>query len=273
MTQIDLTGFYDLHIHSSPDVTPRSIDDIEAATQAANAGMSGILLKSHSTTTADRATIAGKIVSGVVVYGSLTLNESVGGLNIAAVETALDLGAREIFMPTISAANNLQAQNRKGGISLISNNQLSVVKEIVALIKEKNAILGTGHISKEEIELLVRIATEQGLKKIVVTHPEHPLIKLTIPEQRDFLERGVYFERCFASTLPNIGDVPIEQIATAIKEIGASSTLLTTDLGIVNYPVPVDGMRIYVDELQALGIVKEDIAVMVKKIPQMLVEK
>lgn len=155
----------------------------------------------------------------------------------------------------------------------MSNNQLSIVKEIVSLIKEQNAILGTGHISKEEIKIVVKIASEQGLKKIVVTHPEHPLINLTLPEQRYLLERGVYFERCFASTLPKIGDIPIEQIATAIKEIGASSTLLTTDLGIANYPLPVDGMRIYMEQLRSVGILEEDITVMAKKIPQMLIEK
>lgn len=273
MSKVNLVGLYDLHIHSSPDLTPRSIDDIEAAQQAAEVRMAGILLKSHYTTTADRATIATKIIPGIDVYGSLTLNETVGGLNVAAVEAALDLGAREIFMPTVSAANHFRYHRQKGGISLLDNDLLPALKEIVALIKQHNAVLGTGHISKGEIRLLTKIALDQGLRKIVVTHPEHPLIDLTITEQQHLVTQGVFFERCFATTYRQFGNVPLEQIALAIREVGVSSTILTTDLGIANYPLPVDGMQIYVTKLLELKVRKEEITTMLKETPHMLVEK
>ena len=188
--EIDLSGMYDLHIHTAPDVSDRCLDDLEAAEQAEDAGMAGILLKSHHTLTADRAVIAAKGVSKLKVYGSLTLNDAVGGLNIAAVETALKMGAREIFMPTISAANHRGRRGRKTGIDLLDCAFVDPLREILSLVKDYNAILGTGHISKEETRFLVQMALGQGLKKIVVTHPELPLVAPPQPAHRLHAERA-----------------------------------------------------------------------------------
>lgn len=163
INEIDLSGMYDLHIHSSPDLSDRCIDDLEAAEQAEEAG---ILLKSHHTLTADRAIIAAKGVSNLKVYGSLTLNDAVGGLNVAAVETALKMGAREIFMPTISASNHEGKHGGNTGIDLLDRASMNSLREILSLVKDYDVILGTGHISKEEIEYLVRMALGQGLKKL-----------------------------------------------------------------------------------------------------------
>jgi hypothetical protein len=76
-----LEGAYDLHIHTSPDVKERCVSDVEAAQQARDVGMAGILIKNHHTLTADRAAIATN-VTDFPTYGSLALNLSVGGLNI-----------------------------------------------------------------------------------------------------------------------------------------------------------------------------------------------
>src|SRR5260221_9657367 len=102
-TDIDLTGTIDLHLHTAPDVRPRKLDDLEAARQAASRGMRAILLKSHVTLTADRAALAEQAVPGVRVFGGLALNAPAGGLNPAAVEMALAMGAAQIWMPTESA--------------------------------------------------------------------------------------------------------------------------------------------------------------------------
>ncbi len=270
--EIDLSGMYDLHIHTAPDVSDRCLDDLEAAEQAEDAGMAGILLKSHHTLTADRAVIAAKGVSKLKVYGSLTLNDAVGGLNIAAVETALKMGAREIFMPTISAANHRGRRGRKTGIDLLDCAFVDPLREILSLVKDYNAILGTGHISKEETRFLVQMALGQGLKKIVVTHPELPLVNMSSAEQAGLKENGVFFERCFASTMPQLGNIPVEQIVSEIREVGASCTFLTTDLGVSGYPVPVEGMRRFVELLQRLGVGIDDMDLMLKENPALLLE-
>ena len=53
-----LKGFVDIHIHTSPDILDRKLDDISAAKSARDAGMTAIVIKSHITLTADRAAIA-----------------------------------------------------------------------------------------------------------------------------------------------------------------------------------------------------------------------
>jgi hypothetical protein len=52
------------------------------------------------------------------VLGGICLDAPVGGLNPAAVETALNSGARIVWLPTISAADNSPFLDRMGGIGL-----------------------------------------------------------------------------------------------------------------------------------------------------------
>ena len=262
----------DLHLHTSPDLTPRCLDDCEAAVHAADAGMSGILLKNHYGSTAERAEIAGKAVKSIRVYGSLVLNESVGGLNPSAVEAALKMGAKEIFLPTLSAANHKKGEGLASGIRLGGRDARSRIAEILALVKEHDAILGTGHVSKAEIFALVRSAVKAGVRKIMITHPEHPLVNMSVGEQLQLNEEGVFFERCYASTLPGLGDVPMGRIANEIREIGARYTVLTTDLGKAGYPTPVEGMIAYATQLLALGITQGEIDSMIRDNPRSLVE-
>ena len=47
-----------------------------------------------------------RMVPDVHVYGGLVLNDTVGGLNTAAVRLAVSMGAKEIWMPTRSAENH-----------------------------------------------------------------------------------------------------------------------------------------------------------------------
>src|SRR5438067_1280976 len=172
-SEIDLTGTIDFHLHTAPDVRPRKLDDFEAARQAAARGMRAILLKSHVTLTADRAALAEQAVPGVRVFGGLALNAPVGGLNPAAVEIALAMGAAQIWMPTESAAAEPQPKPAPG-LSILGEAGLKPeVLAILRLIAEHNAILGTGHLSPAEIIQLVPAARDAGVRKIVITHPEH----------------------------------------------------------------------------------------------------
>ena len=163
---IDLLGLTDMHVHSAPDVRPRLLDDIQVAQAAKDAGLRAVLLKSHITLTADRAAIAERVVGGIRVLGGLALNAAVGGLNPAAVEAALRMGARIIWMPTISAARDVAYYRRwktdktptegKGLTILKRDGGLQpVVHEILDLIAGADAIMSTGHLSPTEVIALV----------------------------------------------------------------------------------------------------------------------
>ena len=96
-------GAYDLHVHVAPDVPPRRIDDVSLARRFAELGLAGFALKSHYTSTAERAQVVSGVVPGVEVLGALTLNQAVGGMNPLAVEIAAREGARIVWMPTVDS--------------------------------------------------------------------------------------------------------------------------------------------------------------------------
>jgi hypothetical protein len=273
LNDIDLNGVIDMHIHTSPDICPRYSDDIQAAREAKEAGMKAILLKSHITLTADRAAIAEKVVEGIHVFGGIVLNSQVGGLNPAAVDTALKMGAREIWMPTLDAANNRLHDGKNGGISIFSNEKevYREIYEIIDLIHQSNAILATGHLSIEETIALVKLARQHGLRKILITHPDSPLTRMPIETQMQISGEEVYFERCFVETTSALNcELSIREIANSIRSVGINSTVLTTDFGLANLPSPVDGMRDYLSQLSNEGFSPDELRVMASEIPSTL---
>ena len=96
-------GAYDLHVHVAPDVPERRIDDVALAHRCAEVGLAGFGLKSHYTSTAERARIVSAAVPGVRAIGTITLNWAVGGMNPLAVEIAAREGARIVWMPTVDS--------------------------------------------------------------------------------------------------------------------------------------------------------------------------
>ena len=253
---IDFSNIVDLHIHTAPDIQPRYGNDLEIALQAKEAGMRAILMKSHVVPTADRAFIAEKAVGGIRAFGGLVLNASVGGLNPAAVEVALAMGAREIWMPTRSAEYVLRQEGRPGGLTLLDpdGRLFPAVLEIIDLVGKANAILATGHSSPQESKLLVETAYDRGLRKILVTHPESGFIRMPVEMQMAIARPGVFFERCFVDTLPQMAvPVPMTQIVNSIRAVGTGSTVISTDLGQINNPSPVEGMRTYLCNLAEEG--------------------
>jgi hypothetical protein len=96
-----LRGAYDTHMHISPDVVPRIVDDVTLARRFADLGMDGFVLKSHYNSTAERAAVVRAAVPGVRVLGAIVLNRAVGGMNPLAVEVAGREGARTVWLPTV----------------------------------------------------------------------------------------------------------------------------------------------------------------------------
>src|SRR5258706_3100869 len=81
-----LSGAIDMHAHSDPDGVPRKIDAVDLARRAKERGMRAIVLKNHYEPTASLAYIVRKDVPGIEVFGGISLDLTVGGVNPAAVE-------------------------------------------------------------------------------------------------------------------------------------------------------------------------------------------
>jgi hypothetical protein len=252
----DLSGIIDMHIHTQPDVQPRQLDDIQAARQAKDAGMRAILIKSHVVLTADRAAIAEKVVGDIKVFGGLTLNYALGGFNPEAVDTAIKMGAKVIWMPTRSSRNMFIRAGFEGGLSIFQEDGsiLMVIHIILEQIKQAGIVLATGHLSVDESIALVNLAKAKNLPKIVITHPEAEFIQMPVSVQKELHTSGVYFERCYVDTTPLMHHATsIEEIGQHIQQVGVESTVLSTDLGQPDNSCPVEGMAIYLNSLAEFG--------------------
>jgi len=268
-----LEGAVDLHVHSAPDVDRRRFDDLELARAAKDAGVGAVLIKSHQNSTVERAWLVSQCVPGIRVYGGLVLNETVGGLNPAAVRLALELGARQIWMPTRSARNHRLYHGQPGGITILDNEGklLPAVQELLQMMAQSDCILGTGHLSPQETSVLISAASNLGVKKILVTHPEWGPTYYSYDAQKELTQRGdVFFERCFVSTTHLCGSVPFETIERAIIETGVERTVLSTDLGQPETPPPAEGLRLYAERLRSTGFSVDQIRTMMQANPERL---
>ena len=278
-------GAWDMHIHSGPDVMPRKFDDIELAQHAMEVGMAGFVMKSHFVGTADRATLIRRMFPQVQAYGGLALNNAIGGLNPIAVDVAGRLGTKVIWLPTTDAANeqaniagqkdesklpywmNIVREMRASGIKsdpitvLDENGEVTEpTRQCLEIIARYDMILATGHVSPREMVPVVRAAREAKVQRIVITHPEFPSTFLTVDQQRDLTKYDVLFERCF--TQPFTGKVAWETVFDNIRQIGPSTTILSTDLGQSTAPYVEEGLATFIGRLLDAGFTHSELETM-----------
>lgn len=254
-----LRNAIDTHVHAAPDVKPRKLTDREVALEAANADMRAVVLKSHVTITADRAAIAEAAVHGRVrVLGGVVLNRAVGGLNPDAVGAALAMGGRVVWLPTTSARSTSPRLEGREGIAVTEGGHVvPALAEIFERIAAADAVLATGHLVAEELRVVVPDAKRRGVRRILVTHPELPLVGLDTETQRALARDGAMFERCWQSVIS--GGATLDRVIADIRAVGIESTVLATDLGQPENPEPVHGFRAYLDVLGMSGFTERDL--------------
>ena len=128
------------------------------------------------------------------------------------------------------------------------------------MIARHNMVLATGHLSRDEIFAVVEAALEEGVRDIVITHPEFPSQDLSVDDQKALADKGALLERCF--TTPHTGKVTWERWIENIRATGPENSVLSTDLGQVFNPPVEDGMALMVDRLLDAGFKDEEVYVM-----------
>ena len=277
-----VAGSIDMHLHPGITKGPARVDIIEAAQQAQQAGMKALVYKSHSYTAAVAA-LVNRMIPDIEIVGSICLNYEVGGINVHAVENAVMLGAKVVWMPTFSSANSIDMMRAQGfpakgeGFSIIdkAGKLLPEMEPILSLIKENNMVLATGHISPQEIFALIEEAQRIGIKNIIVTHPtdkEFMEKVLTLEEMQQLAKTGAFMEFTIIGILPNEFCHHPADLVKVIKSIGAEHCIISTDLGQPQNPLPVEGMRLYIATLLHHGITPHEIELMVKANPAGLLD-
>ena len=263
-----------MHVHSNPDIRHRAYDDFELMEAGIRVGARAIVIKTHQGTTVDRAFLCNRhnqIVhqgdNDFTMFGSVTMNRQMGGINPWAVESGLKLGAKVIWLPTQSARNNMLKQNQdpSGCVDVIRDGK--VVPELLSvfqLVKDYDVVLGTGHVSPQECFVVVEAARNAGVKKLVVTHPEWWMVGMSLEDQvRIVKDYDVILEHCFAQPMGGgkyKSNLPMN--LEAVQACGYKNVMVSTDGGQVENPNWEIALEQYMQYLFDHGVGKEELRYM-----------
>jgi hypothetical protein len=259
-------GSIDIHVHAAPDpVASRRFDALELAEAARHAGMRGFIFKSHEYPTVPVAYVLNRAVPGIEVFGAISMDYEVGGLNPAALEASAKMGARKVWMPTFSADHWSRSHGGKAGITILDQDGkfVPVVDDLLSIVKQYEMILGTGHLSTDEQLALVREARSRGIRT-VVTHAD---FWIPAEAQRTMAEMGAFIEHAYIVCTAGYGGTPAAQIAASIRTHGPAQAILSTDLGQAHNPAPAEGLRMWIAAMLREGFSAREVEVMVKDNP------
>ncbi len=268
-----LDGACDMHVHFAPDVVPRAMTAPALALSCREAGMRAVLLKNHYAPTVLCARAVDETVPGIRVFGGLVLNASAGGINPAAVEAALRMGAKEIWMPTVSARRPQQRfreERAKPCVAVFDDagRPAPGLEAVLDMVARADAVLGTGHLAPQETLALAALARGAGVRKILVTHPEFDAA-MDLATQAALADQGCFFERCF-HTLDGAGSGRARAMAGAIRYLGPESTVLASDSGQLGGPAPAHALLRLCEELLRHGVSADQFTMMLKDNPAWL---
>ncbi len=285
-----MVGAVDTHVHSGPGMVPRSLDHVEAAREAMDANMRAIIIKDQHNPTVSVADFIQRYIvkdKNFNIFGGLAMNNAAGGVNPYTAEAAINCGAKIIWMPTLSAKNHheqeakLSEEAKKAmpapkkkligdpGLTILGSDGklLPCIRDICKMIADADIVLATGHLSKREVNLLLDEAVGQGVKRIMINHPEH-LLYATIDEMKDYAKSGFYLEHSI--TLVHSRKSSYEYIYQMIREVGVEMSMVGSDMGQVKRPHPVEGIKLWAEAMLELGLSDEEIKTILCKNPAKL---
>ncbi|WP_117192071.1 DUF6282 family protein [Rhizobium terrae] len=274
-----LVGAVDLHCHSGPAVFPRLLDHYEAMKEASDAGFSALVYKDHFYPGMAHAKLLETLYpdTGVRLYSGVALNNASGGINPHAVDHAVKLGGKIVWMPTFAAANHIdksanETKNYPKSVNpmlppipltvLDDNGKLTKeTNEVIDVVAAGDIILASGHLSVDELKVLYPEAKRRGVKKMMINHPTY-VIGCSDDDIRELSRLGVYMEHSICMFIPNERG-PSKWDAAELRRLvdlaGVEMTIFGSDLGLVKMPRPVEGYRAIVNDLLDLQMPKSDI--------------
>jgi hypothetical protein len=286
-----LEGAVDLHCHPAPSPFPRRVDAVEAARHYAEAGFSAVVMKSHHHSTVMDVLALGRHGLDelpVKVCGGIALNGPVGGLNPRAVDLCLKMGGRIVWFPTIASANHIEHHSANPDLKfpalsrpLMHEAEISVfdgdgqlrdeVHEILALIRDEDAILASGHMAPDQVFAVFRAARDIGVRRLLVNHPNF-VLGVSHQQARELAALGAYVEHslCMYDDRSTFYNWPLDVLLEWIKVVGPERTTLGSDLGQDNNPLPVESFQRIGRLLLEAGVPEADVRRMVRDNPAAL---
>ncbi|MBA2589402.1 MAG: hypothetical protein H0U98_12350 [Alphaproteobacteria bacterium] len=270
---ITLKGAVDIHVHQDPDSAPRAIDADDVARQAKAAGMRAVVLKNHWEDTASLAYMVRKMVPGVEVFGGITQDIAVGGINIEAVKHMADMKGgygRIVWLPTFDAQNQVKGKGPEVKVSENGKLLPSVLALLDYIATRKQLVLETGHVSAEEALMVINEARARGIAHVVATHGMAGPTNLSVAQAQEAGRMGAYIEFVYGGTLEKGSTLTVAKYAEWIKAVGPTHCIISSDLGGARpypRPMPTAGLLEFMNALHKEGLSVADINLMVKTNP------
>jgi len=239
--------------------------------------------------TADRVPFIRMLVPDIDVFGSVTLNYSVGGINPFAVNAALGFGAKIVWMPTIDARHHMsyfgglgqfgssiksekklpEFYKKAKGLTVLSDDGklLPEVRDILDLIAASKTVLGFGHLTLDEMFALAKGCRDAGVQKMFIDHPDLAFTKVPLETQIELVKMGVKMNYVAAEISPRFYCISPKEIVNNMRQIGVNNSLISTDVGTPTNPNPIETMRSYVQILLDEGLTPGDVKTMLHDNP------
>lgn len=284
---VDITGAIDIHVHAGPELFPRIGDAIDIARRALDHRMGGLVFKCHHEPSVTRALLASKVVPFIELWGGITLNAFVGGINPVAVAQTLESGGRIVWMPTMHARNHIEilgagtygipymtltkAATLQEGITILdAQGELTPeTEQVIDLVVSYDAAIASGHLSENETRVLVKRSLEKGAR-CVVTHaffPKHSMEFLV-----EMAGLGAYIEVSAVVAYPMAqhfaGGMSLAQARDLVLQVGAEKVAISSDAGQIHNPWPPEILQSFVNSLNAVGVPEDDLRAMITTRPR-----
>ncbi len=278
--ELTLKGAIDFHVHQGPDSVARAIDADDLARLSKSLGMRGMVMKNHWQPTALLAYLMRKQVPDFEIFGGVTQNIALGGINLEAVRRMVATKGgygRVVWLPTFDNDTPAKRAGNQPSVPISKDGKLlpSVLELIAWIGTQPGLVLETGHATPQEGLMIIREAKARGVKHTVVTHA--PDMGWTAEQMRQAGAEGAFLEFVYLSTLGPAGTLPAEQAAKLkayadmIRAVGARHCIMATDLGGVppgtNYPLEPHGFLEFMRAMHKQGISVADINLMTKTNP------
>ncbi|MBI2371599.1 MAG: amidohydrolase family protein [Deltaproteobacteria bacterium] len=271
-----MAGAIDIHAHGGSEPFERLMLEDDLAIDYTRAQMRAVVIKTWYTPSVSHLPLVRKALDRYCeqhhlshqarLFGGVTLNYSVGGLNPEAVKRCLGFpGFRYIWMPMVDSYHHRRVvmDQLDQGIQLLDERGRVVppLKEILKIAADNDLVVACGHYPyRPDGMALMEEAKKAGVRHTEFVHPTHIHSKLTIEEMKEAAREGVKLmlmglgSCCF----PIHETGPIYAVRM-LREVGADHIVYGSDLGQIHNPAHVMVTRWFIKLLIADGATKEEI--------------
>ena len=293
-----MKGAVELHTHGAPTAWLEGrANYFDTSLDCSRAGMKAVVFKDQDCPTVAMAGVAqrgldayceerakqGEEINPISVYGGVVLDNSIGGMNLHAVEKALSFNGnrcKEIWLPCWDSAHlqeifgdetkGIRVSDMRGTLTDDMIKLLDILAQYNDNSEGNTCALATCHVSNEEKYDITKYVHDKGMKVPVVHDHITQEMTLNTPEEAiELIKLGSYVEICSNSVVPWVAmtnwivtyDYCVNLVKTLVKECGPEKICLITDAGLPDFN-EVPALRALISVLLKNGISDEDVKYM-----------